>query len=1324
MKKLYTMLGVLFFASSLTVAQNQKITDERYQMLQEQMELIKQKYPNYKFENQEIYKSKGFFDLIDPVQEWRTATNTNPELNYGVFEMPIPAGDINGDGSQDYIVVDLNVRDVRTSDLSDFTDKTAIFYSPNFTIDPDEVVYEQLFPIGDVNGDGFDDLAVQTEAFGELEILNGSESGFESTGKIIFTGYGLSTVEGFMDVNGDGFGDFIIYENFSVNSNVEIVFGAGSFSDISNQNYLTQYEFNISTKFSAHDLDGDGDDELFQAIGQPGFGEIRTYDVNEFQELVELQRFEYDEIENNIRFTTFLAFDINGDGTTELFFESSTNWVFTEDSENPGMFLTTPIQFHDDDGIPVGDVNGDGRQDFILGDGENNDPFIAFGPEDLEDGLSLDVAITSNAGISEWFWNYNPVPYQGKFGDLNGDGIDDLVIEHFDGSIENGDYRLGRRFLFGNNSESYTNQFAMYNYDDFFGYGNISEHSNVGDINGDGFDDLSFTDFQKNKVEIRFGGPTISSIPDLIIEPDSISLVLSTIGGDFNGDGFSDVLVSSNIGTFMEIYLGSETFDTEVDIVIDPDTYTDTSYTSNGSYLPRNIGDINNDGIEDFVAHAVFARKGSDYLSKSFIFLGKSTLTATPDYEIDFANLLGTTQPLNLGWASGSAGDLNGDGFNDFYISQVNILDGVSGRVFIFYGSEDPSFDSVDQTLLGSSEGDLGAFGINVTSNGDFNGDGFSDIAVMSSFAADRAPITIYFGGEEFDGSFNNPLYITDELYRSGYSSNNFISGLGEVRFIPDLNGDGTDEILVNTAVGNLTNAMVQYGGFATPEDNLRQYLRAPNASLGLGDSQFLDHSAIGDFNNDGRTDIVMGQRSDNNDALISSRSYRFEFEEALKVTSVEDVPDDQGSRVRVNVEGRFFGYELVSEIGTLTWNVWRKDGDKWVNLATVPFRPNEANFVDVTLPTTKKTGDDTSADEYEIQATITDIYGSQMATSALESGFALDNLVPAEIQNVSGSVDDESISLEWSSSTEKDIKEYLVVEQDDGVLVLENPLLSTTNTEANFEFPSNKEKIRLVVLARDVNNNLSKKSNILQFSANDSDIQINIGTTQVITAEEGGEINDESTGSSISIPSGALNSDTEIEVGKYNKIPNGAFASGILVHFGPSGTTFNSPVEITINYDPLNLPDGISEGDLKLIRFNESENTWDELESTVDTERKTVTGFTSHFSGFGAGKVDNAISIDDEGERTVPTEFVLNQNYPNPFNPTTTISFGLPETADVKVEIYNALGQKVSTLVAGKFNAGWNKINFDASGFSSGLYIYRLITPTSSITKKMTLIK
>ncbi|MEP1306661.1 MAG: T9SS type A sorting domain-containing protein [Balneola sp.] len=92
--------------------------------------------------------------------------------------------------------------------------------------------------------------------------------------------------------------------------------------------------------------------------------------------------------------------------------------------------------------------------------------------------------------------------------------------------------------------------------------------------------------------------------------------------------------------------------------------------------------------------------------------------------------------------------------------------------------------------------------------------------------------------------------------------------------------------------------------------------------------------------------------------------------------------------------------------------------------------------------------------------------------------------------------------------------------------------------------------------------------------------------------------------------------------------------------------------------------------------------------------------------------------------DESLPTSYSLSQNFPNPFNPTTTISFGLPETADVKVEIYNALGQKVSTLVAGKFNAGWNKINFDASGFSSGLYIYRLITPTRSITKKMTLIK
>jgi len=83
-----------------------------------------------------------------------------------------------------------------------------------------------------------------------------------------------------------------------------------------------------------------------------------------------------------------------------------------------------------------------------------------------------------------------------------------------------------------------------------------------------------------------------------------------------------------------------------------------------------------------------------------------------------------------------------------------------------------------------------------------------------------------------------------------------------------------------------------------------------------------------------------------------------------------------------------------------------------------------------------------------------------------------------------------------------------------------------------------------------------------------------------------------------------------------------------------------------------------------------------------------------------------------------------LEQNYPNPFNPTTTISFELPQKEYVSLEIFNTLGEKVSSLVNKELNAGSHKIYFDATSLPSGVYIYRIVTKINSISKKMTLIK
>ena len=94
---------------------------------------------------------------------------------------------------------------------------------------------------------------------------------------------------------------------------------------------------------------------------------------------------------------------------------------------------------------------------------------------------------------------------------------------------------------------------------------------------------------------------------------------------------------------------------------------------------------------------------------------------------------------------------------------------------------------------------------------------------------------------------------------------------------------------------------------------------------------------------------------------------------------------------------------------------------------------------------------------------------------------------------------------------------------------------------------------------------------------------------------------------------------------------------------------------------------------------------------------------------------------------KLLPQKFALYQNYPNPFNPKTSISWQLPVSSRVDLSIYNILGQKVCTLVSEKQKAGIYKVEWDATGFSSGIYIYQLRTKgqqNTVFTKKLVLLK
>jgi len=96
---------------------------------------------------------------------------------------------------------------------------------------------------------------------------------------------------------------------------------------------------------------------------------------------------------------------------------------------------------------------------------------------------------------------------------------------------------------------------------------------------------------------------------------------------------------------------------------------------------------------------------------------------------------------------------------------------------------------------------------------------------------------------------------------------------------------------------------------------------------------------------------------------------------------------------------------------------------------------------------------------------------------------------------------------------------------------------------------------------------------------------------------------------------------------------------------------------------------------------------------------------------------------IEDE-ELNTPNEFKLSQNYPNPFNPSTTINFTVPQAAEVTLTVYNVLGQEVAQLVNQRMSSGTHSVQFDASGLSSGMYIYRLEAGNNVQNKQMMLVK
>ncbi|MFO8029025.1 MAG: CotH kinase family protein [Cyclonatronaceae bacterium] len=111
-------------------------------------------------------------------------------------------------------------------------------------------------------------------------------------------------------------------------------------------------------------------------------------------------------------------------------------------------------------------------------------------------------------------------------------------------------------------------------------------------------------------------------------------------------------------------------------------------------------------------------------------------------------------------------------------------------------------------------------------------------------------------------------------------------------------------------------------------------------------------------------------------------------------------------------------------------------------------------------------------------------------------------------------------------------------------------------------------------------------------------------------------------------------------------------------------------------------------------------------------------------FNNFSLEEFTGELDVSSEVDEYTPAGFHLDQNYPNPFNPSTVISYQLPQSSHILLEVYDILGQRVATLVDEQVSAGSHDATFDASGLTSGVYIYRLQTENMSLSRSMLLVR
>ena len=316
----------------------------------------------------------------------------------------------------------------------------------------------------------------------------------------------------------------------------------------------------------------------------------------------------------------------------------------------------------------------------------------------------------------------------------------------------------------------------------------ITDVKGIGDVNGDGYDDFIVsertgkTNTDMGIVKLHFGSANVDLIPDVIFHypgKDSLNDLLDGCGiGDINNDGYNDFALNGSFGDWGRFPKGKSFIylgGAMIDTVPIAGFYE--PWIQDAFYIYTGVGDMNKDGYDDFIARSPYNwTNGKGYV---YLFFGGDTISE--ERIITFtSNILGDT----FGASAANIGDMNGDGFDDLAIGAPN-LD--SGQVYIYYGGN--PMDTVPAIVLTGNYLNEGFGGI-IKNAGDLNKDNMHDFFIA--------------GG----------IYVNLYLKRDSILTiNGFTLGGGgyiNVESNFDINHDGYDDFVIgNTNYRNSDSVMV-----------------------------------------------------------------------------------------------------------------------------------------------------------------------------------------------------------------------------------------------------------------------------------------------------------------------------------------------------------------------------------------------------------------------------------------------------------------------------------------------------------------------------------